>query len=133
MKLNKLILFAMIGLVFVGTWVSKIKYKVVSLRTELRNVNAEIEKSTDDLNVFQAEWSYLNQPERLKALCKKYLPTMVPMETHQVISYQKIVNSELVEENPRSCDNNSTPVERDNALSTFLDKMLSEEDRAGRT
>ncbi|MDR2667241.1 MAG: hypothetical protein LBB34_04010 [Holosporales bacterium] len=133
MKLNKLILFAMVCLVFVGGGVSRIKYKVVSLRADLQSVNDEIEKSIDDLSVFQAEWSYLNKPERLKMLCKKYFPTMVPMEPHQVISYQKIVNSELIEESDCSNDSNSSTAKRDNALGTFLDKMLSEESRAGRT
>ncbi len=42
-------------------------------RTRLANINAALKKEDESLRVLQAEWSYLNQPDRLEKLSKKYL------------------------------------------------------------
>lgn len=41
--------------------------------SRLANINGSIKKEDESLRVLQAEWSYLNQPERLEKLSKKYL------------------------------------------------------------
>jgi hypothetical protein len=129
MKLNKLILFTLVGLVIVGVCVSRVKYEVVSLRKKLVKVNAEMEQSTDDLNVFRAEWGYLNQPEKLKELCNKHLKSMIPVENCRIVSYQEIVNGEL-EENKINED--SVNPKQSNPLGSFLDEMLDKKSNTRR-
>ena len=41
-------------------------------RARLADINAVLKKEDETLRVLQAEWSYLNQPERLEKLSKKY-------------------------------------------------------------
>lgn len=41
--------------------------------SRLSAINASVKKEDESLRVLQAEWSYLNQPERLEKLSKKYL------------------------------------------------------------
>jgi cell division protein FtsL len=51
----------------------KIKLYVQELDMELRKIQNEIHIAQNDLNVLQAEWSYLNNPRRLADLAEKYL------------------------------------------------------------
>ena len=110
--MNKGIVLSSIFLICVGFCVSRVKYEVVFLKDRLKDINSKIDKCSDDLKVYNAEWSYLNDPKRLKTLCTKYLPNLRPTENTQVISYETIVTSDL---------------ERDanKALGSFLDEAIS--------
>ena len=116
--MNKLLIFSLLALLLIGGIVSRIKYEVVFLKDQLKNVNSKIEQYTDDLKVYNAEWSYLNSPARLKKLCEKYLKNLSPTENKQIISYQTILNSNL--------SSNSS-----SAFSEFLDNSLKNEKRRG--
>ncbi len=94
--MNKPIIISLIALVIVGFLVSRIKYEVVFLRNRLTKVNQDIEKYTDDLRVCKAEWAYLNDPQRLKRLCEKYLPNMAPMKTEQIKTFDEISKAQFV-------------------------------------
>jgi hypothetical protein len=58
-------------------------------------MNEEIEKLEDDIKIYTAEWSYLNDPKRLKMLAAKYLKNMKPMEKGQIISLKEFTSSEV--------------------------------------
>lgn len=47
--------------------------RVTDGRTELDKIAQSLRKEDESLRVLQAEWSYLNQPDRLEKLAKKYL------------------------------------------------------------
>lgn len=114
--MNKSLIISLIVLIFVGIGVSRVKYEVVFLRKSLNETNSKIEKCQDDMRVLGAEWSYLNDPKRLRKLCEKYLPAMKPMENTQVVSYNKIIGSDYEEQ-----------FSSNRAFNSFLDDALSDE------
>jgi hypothetical protein len=87
---NKSTLISLGALILIGMGVLRTKYEVVFLRKTLRDLEIELEKSTESLNILSAEWSYLNDPSRLEKLCEKYLKGMRPTENSQVIRYEDL-------------------------------------------
>ena len=64
----------------------QIKYKVQNLRKDLTEIQRQILQEKEEIHVLKAEWTYLNQPDRLKRLADQYLK-LKPM---QVIQMQKL-------------------------------------------
>ncbi|MDR1391115.1 MAG: hypothetical protein LBI95_01960 [Holosporales bacterium] len=112
-------IFSLLLLVFVGVFVSVIKYEVVFLRNSLKEVNEKIERYSDDLAVYEAEWSYLNDPKRLKFLCEKYLKNLRPTENRQILSYDLFLKSDV----KRNFTGN---------FRTFLDEVLEKDEGKNR-
>jgi hypothetical protein len=50
-----------------------IKENVMSLRTELLQINHQVEHEVDTIHLLKAELAYLTSPERLKSLNKQYV------------------------------------------------------------
>jgi cell division protein FtsL len=48
-------------------------YSAKAHERELQTLTTEISKEGEAIRVLKAEWSYLNQPERLQALARKHL------------------------------------------------------------
>lgn len=48
-------------------------YAAKAHERELQTLTTEISKEGEAIRVLKAEWSYLNQPERLQALARKHL------------------------------------------------------------
>lgn len=135
--MNKTIVISVIFLVLVGIGVSRIKYEVVFLRKTLRTLTKETEKCMDNIKVLEAEWSYLNRPERLKKLANKYLPDMKPVSLKQVMVYNKVIGSDLVAtkvqtpldtENRKKTDSKAhlKPGKLKSAFAALLDKAVGE-------
>jgi hypothetical protein len=53
--------------------VYNIEARVEGMRSELRNINAQIVRDKEATHVLEAEWSYLNQPQRLAELSDQIL------------------------------------------------------------
>ena len=51
----------------------KVKYGVQHLESELNSINRAIHSHQETIHVLQAEWSHLNEPERLRKLAAKHL------------------------------------------------------------
>ncbi len=68
------VIFAML-IVFVSLifGVFHIEKTAQSLREELSLLNEEISENKKSIDVLKAEWSYLNQPERLKNISSRLL------------------------------------------------------------
>lgn len=60
-----------------------VKYQVQDLEEELVGYNRSITEDRQAIHVLKAEWSYLNQPARLKNLAERHLGLAV-VETEQV-------------------------------------------------
>jgi cell division protein FtsL len=60
-----------------------IKYEVMKLEDELTKVNRQIVADRESTRVLGAEWSFLNQPDRLDRLAKRYL-SLKPIATAQL-------------------------------------------------
>ena len=51
----------------------QIKYSVISLENELKQINHKIIQTQEALHTLKAEWTILNHPERLEMLNEKYI------------------------------------------------------------
>jgi cell division protein FtsL len=51
----------------------QVKYKVQNLRRDLVEIERQITADKQSIHVLEAEWAYLNRPERLKRLSDQYL------------------------------------------------------------
>lgn len=63
----------------------QVKYEVQHLEHQLSSVRQDIKQDRNALHVLEAEWSYLNRPQRLERLAEKHLE-MEPATTKQVAS-----------------------------------------------
>ena len=72
-------------ILLVGFFLYQVKYKVQALEEELRTTNNQILENQDALHVLQAEWQYLNNPERLESLNKKHLK-LQPLQAEQLFT-----------------------------------------------
>ena len=61
----------------------EIKYAVMKLEDEVTRINRQIVASRESTRVLGAEWSFLNQPDRLDRLAKRYL-SLRPIATAQL-------------------------------------------------
>lgn len=50
-----------------------VKFKVQTIRTQIAEVERDLELERETMNVISAEWAYLNRPERLQKLASTYL------------------------------------------------------------
>ncbi len=60
-----------------------IKYEVRGLEDQLTVLEDDLVQSQESIHVLKAEWSYLNRPERLTQLAKRYLD-LEPMAPAQM-------------------------------------------------
>ncbi len=60
-----------------------ISYRVEAQQRQLTKLQNSIEVREDSIRVLRAEWSYLNQPQRLELLAQKYLK-LQPLTVAQV-------------------------------------------------
>lgn len=67
----------------------QVKHKVQMLEEELAQLNRTILDEQEAIHVLKAEWSYLNQPERLQALNVKYLG-LAPVSAAQVAAIEDL-------------------------------------------
>ena len=84
---STLLWLAVIGAVGYGMF--QVKYRVMQLEDELARVNRSIDADRDELRVLGAEWSYLNQPQRLDQLRQRYL-RLVPVQRAQLGNLDQI-------------------------------------------
>ena len=61
----------------------KVKYGVQHLEDELSSLNRAINSHQVSIHVLQAEWSHLNEPERLRKLAAKHLD-LTPLGSNQI-------------------------------------------------
>ncbi len=60
-----------------------VKYQVQDFEEELVEYNRALTDDRQAIHVLKAEWSYLNQPDRLRNLAERYLG-LAAVETRQV-------------------------------------------------
>ena len=57
----------------VGAVLFFIKHEVMDLESRLSVVHHDIQRNQEDIHVLKAEWSFLNDPVRLRQLAEKHL------------------------------------------------------------
>lgn len=73
-----------------------VKYQVQDLEDELVGLNKSIINERQSIHVLKAEWSHLNNPERLGNLAEKYLG-MKPVDPSQLADFTDIERLPLPE------------------------------------
>jgi len=70
------------GLVLLAVMVTglfELKYEVRALDQERAALHGQIADEEEALRVLQAEWSFLNQPDRIQELARRYLALDTPV------------------------------------------------------
>ncbi|WCR53495.1 MAG: Cell division protein FtsL [Wolbachia endosymbiont of Ctenocephalides orientis wCori] len=70
----------------------QVKLHTQSLNRELIKIKNEINLARNDMQVLQAEWSYLNNPKRLAKLAERYLKNNSLILTNQIKNLDSINN-----------------------------------------
>lgn len=79
----------MLFLVIGASGLYMVKYKVQAVKSQVMATEHQLSDETRNLQVLQAEWTFLNRPERLKQLAEKYLDVK-PMRGQQLAEFSNI-------------------------------------------
>ena len=88
-------LLALLG----GFVLFKVKYEVVEIEQKLSETELHIAREKETIHILKAEWSHLNEPQRLQKLAEKYLDIM-PMKTEQIAAVIKDNQPKIKHKNP---------------------------------
>ncbi len=78
----------------------QVKFKVQQLHREVTELKAQLVHEKDSIHVLKAEWSYLNQPERLSRLSKKFLE-LEELKADQVLPVKAGTIMHLTQNKPK--------------------------------
>jgi cell division protein FtsL len=78
----------------IGTGLFFIKHEVKDQEHRLAALAGEIHRNQETIHVLRAEWSYLNDPARLRALSEKHLG-MRPVTPNQVATLDQVLKDGL--------------------------------------
>ena len=67
-----------------------VKWEVHELKRQNKAVQSQIVAQKEALSILDAEWAYLNRPERLRDLAEKYL-VMKPESGEQMVSLARLM------------------------------------------
>ncbi|MDO8839868.1 MAG: hypothetical protein Q7V31_13155 [Parvibaculum sp.] len=84
--INLLLVVAVIGL-SVGLY--DIKYRAEGADRAAGRLEAQIGAEREAIRVLRAEWSYLNQPERLQELAARYT-ALQPLTASQIVEFEDV-------------------------------------------
>ena len=112
------VLLAMVGCVFV------IAQRMHQAQIEVQKLNREIAQEQDHLRVLQAEWTYLNNPERLEKLAMT-LFNLHPMDSKQYVALSDMPTQADMQKIELAQQGNDTTVEKQQlaAASTPVDEQ----------
>ena len=99
------ILWIMFTLV-IGSYYFVLTNNVQNLEKQLAEINRDIENDIRDIHILEADWSELNNPERLKNLAGKYI-SLDFIKPEQIINYSALpLEGELLENPTMFAKNN---------------------------
>ena len=75
--------------VVIGSYYFVLTNDVINLEKELTQINRDIENDIRDIHILEADWSELNNPERLKRLAGKYI-SLDFVKPEQIINYSAL-------------------------------------------
>ncbi len=67
-----LYLFAGMLVVFAASWTYTVNYQVQDAESRVASLQRSINRERSAIAILEAEWAYLNRPERLRALSETY-------------------------------------------------------------
>lgn len=60
-----------------------VKYTVQDMQREVARLDAELKNEQESLHLLNAEWAYLNRPERLRDMAERHLQ-LAPFDTRRM-------------------------------------------------
>lgn len=66
-----------------------VKYQVQSVRDDVTRIERQLAAEREALALLEAEWAYLNRPERLERLADQYLQMRQP-DSRRIVEWQDI-------------------------------------------
>jgi cell division protein FtsL len=93
----------------VGFGLFHVKYQVQTLEDRLAKLNRAIVREQEQIHVLRAEWTYLDRPERIEQLAKKYLE-LAPPKASQVGSIAQLPMRSGGAPDPASLQSRAQPV-----------------------
>lgn len=108
----------------IGFGLFQLKYEVMTLEKEYRQLNREIRLSEESISVLKAEWAHLTNPATLQRMAKKHLDvnTVTPK---QLVSFKQIPKSRNQVQAP-VVSIATSPRHPDSELEMILDEAIKE-------
>ena len=75
--------------IFMAFGMFVMKNYVEDLEKELAQISAKINEDVRSIHILKAEWSHLNNPERLRNLAAKHID-LEPVKAEQIINYASL-------------------------------------------
>jgi len=72
-----------------GFGMFQVKFEVQALENQLTDLNRTIRDREEAIRVLRAEWSYLNEPDRLATLAARYLE-LAPLGAGQLVRFDAV-------------------------------------------
>jgi cell division protein FtsL len=129
-RFGTLISVAILSLSIFGLF--QVKYRVQNMREALTEINRQIEQEQEAIHILKAEWTYLNQPERLRKLVAKHLQ-LAPMQLAQVnkvhnnLPVYHIDNLDSIEDNSIAVANNKPNEMQEQELLQQVRELMGED------
>ncbi len=89
-----------------GTTLMVISHRVQSVQGHIARVESSIVQEKEAIRILAAEWSFLNNPERLEKLASAYLH-LIPAPPEQLVSNLDAARPVLVEEDVMAAEGNA--------------------------
>lgn len=77
-----LLILGLIMVVASATWAYKVNYRTQAALDRVAQLERDINAEAEAISVLQAEWAYLNRPERLRALAELHFAELQLMPLH---------------------------------------------------
>ena len=81
-----------------GAALMHVSHNVQEMEREVARLDQRIENEKENVRVLQAEWAYLNAPERLEMLATDYMDFVPPSVDHIVSDVQVLPDSAYFDE-----------------------------------
>lgn len=81
----------------VGFGLFQLKYEVMKLESQHKQIRRSIKNTHEAISILNAEWSHLTSPDRLQKLVEKHL-AIEPVSGSQLISLRQVTGGSSQEE-----------------------------------
>lgn len=95
------LIFFALGISFV---LFKVKYEVVETEKNISKTIADVHKEEENIHILKAEWSHLNEPNRLKKLALKYLDISSHTRPHVAAVTDPLGGAQVQPASVKRCD-----------------------------
>lgn len=99
MNIRVLINMVCVAVLAIGLYL--VKYSVQDVQRDVATMKTDLAAEKESLHLLNAEWAYLNRPERLRQLADKHL-NLEPMDSRQINAMATIPAAATVEESTPS-------------------------------